>query len=877
MQAHKCMSFRRPLFFIRDISPLSPSRGAVPETPMGVVNARSWAKQEEEDVQGQVSLDTYSLQKRKNLRSRIHSFLGSFFAIVEKPSMPDIDDKFLPLLSEYVEKNINDLEQLKASATKSAGSTLIQVDIDIRGKLSKLPNRILQIGLFDPRDEELLRLSLWDAAGSPAGTNFNKEDRSTWSLESLRDKKMLDLVELQCYAGSGYKCLLSQYFNIMVLNEYNSNNIVPFPENVFAVDKSCMRDTGDALMFILAESAFESGTKYNPKDKLQKIRELLFEEDLGASSETLEKTGHDMDKVKKTGYELRSSPLHSVTLSDAGRAKAGIPLTAAFYCFCYPVIQDPNVIDKIHEMEVDLADPFVVWLTTGAFMYFDYHFDILGINAVSIQPTEVRDDKCPVRSLCMGQPSHLPRSAIEQLHGWGRWSRITIPLPDAFDFTHFAYITPSEFIGDHIFPRSGGFAYLHRDDLAVDPSQLQKEKLSDEIAQPTVRKSVFLPVVDDKMALDDISADERGLARTVDKVTGLQQKSPEIAVKIVRKLAEQLRQDESTPLLYDTPLHVAELSTELSGEVSAQKFFISCKNAVFAAGEVAARGLPCALGYKDRDIFSQLADEFGVAADAEDRDLRILEEETNRIDEGLMRKLCDAGAVWLRDKESAEKFLEELKANVRYVLKETAKEEKVGGNNANAQEMVRDKGRQGWSLNDFWKQREAKAAHLSKAEVAALRLYTSSTFRMINGPLRAKCETHPLAGTTMLISEALKKLRALHMHTKNFKTMYLWRGMRDRTVSEEFMVKGGTELACMSTSSDLRVVASYAKSNTPLLFRLKVDSPMELGAELDWLSLYPGEREVLYPPLTFAKPLFSQSIKSLEGGRVVTLKPSFPT
>ncbi len=33
---------------------------------------------------------------------------------------------------------------------------------------------------------------------------------------------------------------------------------------------------------------------------------------------------------------------------------------------------------------------------------------------------------------------------------------------------------------------------------------------------------------------------------------------------------------------------------------------------------------------------------------------------------------------------------------------------------------------------------------------------------------------------------------------------------------------------------------------------------MELGAEISWVSLYPGESEWLYPPLTFVKPMFVQ-------------------
>ena len=69
----------------------------------------------------------------------------------------------------------------------------------------------------------------------------------------------------------------------------------------------------------------------------------------------------------------------------------------------------------------------------------------------------------------------------------------------------------------------------------------------------------------------------------------------------------------------------------------------------------------------------------------------------------------------------------------------------------------------------------------------------------------------------------------------------------------------------------------YAASSSPLLLRIKVDSPMELGADIHWLSLFPGEREVLFPPLTFLKPMFKQQIRNSSGGVVVTVKPSFPS
>ena len=43
-------------------------------------------------------------------------------------------------------------------------------------------------------------------------------------------------------------------------------------------------------------------------------------------------------------------------------------------------------------------------------------------------------------------------------------------------------------------------------------------------------------------------------------------------------------------------------------------------------------------------------------------------------------------------------------------------------------------------------------------------------------------------------------------------------------MSRDFLVSGGTELACMSTSEDLNVVAGYASSDCPLFFRIKVQS-----------------------------------------------------
>ena len=83
-------------------------------------------------------------------------------------------------------------------------------------------------------------------------------------------------------------------------------------------------------------------------------------------------------------------------------------------------------------------------------------------------------------------------------------------------------------------------------------------------------------------------------------------------------------------------------------------------------------------------------------------------------------------------------------------------------------------------------------------------------------------------------------------------------------------------MACCSTTKDRAVVTRYAASETPLVFKIKVDRPMELGSDISWLSLFPEEKEILYPPLTHLQPVRSQGIVKSKG-RLLTVKPSYPS
>mmetsp|Transcript_24508 Transcript_24508/g.33793 ORF Transcript_24508/g.33793 Transcript_24508/m.33793 type:complete len:154 (+) Transcript_24508:24-485(+) len=136
----------------------------------------------------------------------------------------------------------------------------------------------------------------------------------------------------------------------------------------------------------------------------------------------------------------------------------------------------------------------------------------------------------------------------------------------------------------------------------------------------------------------------------------------------------------------------------------------------------------------------------------------------------------------------------------------------------------------------------------------------------------------PLAATTYCIYTGLKKMRAVNFRPGMFEQgMFLWRGMQNLVLPKDFHVDGGSELACVSTSKSVEVVGKYASSDTPLIFKIKVASPMDLGADISWLSIYPGEEEILYPPLTHLHPERSQGITNTKDGRLLTVKATFPS
>jgi hypothetical protein len=219
-----------------------------------------------------------------------------------------------------------------------------------------------------------------------------------------------------------------------------------------------------------------------------------------------------------------------------------------------------------------------------------------------------------------------------------------------------------------------------------------------------------------------------------------------------------------------------------------------------------------------------------------------------------MAKISDAIEDEAREFHSGSaKDVQELQYIVNYVINSRTSE-KVYPNG------IRDQGRDGKKPTYFTSHRIAQAAGLLPEEVHSLRIYTTFAYKYMNNPLRdddrySRHEQVPLPIVSHLAAEAIKKLRGQRVRMGKPETdIVLWRGMRNTTVTADFMKHGGTELAFMSTTSDLSVAVRYALSPHSLLFKIVVPNFMSCGAELHWLSAFSNEKEVLFPPLTYLQP-----------------------
>jgi hypothetical protein len=157
--------------------------------------------------------------------------------------------------------------------------------------------------------------------------------------------------------------------------------------------------------------------------------------------------------------------------------------------------------------------------------------------------------------------------------------------------------------------------------------------------------------------------------------------------------------------------------------------------------------------------------------------------------------------------------------------------------------------------------------------VLALRLYTTAAFRSLNGPMRdtARVGPHALSVTVNCIAEGIRRLRAVDAASADAnEEVILYRGLKDLKVPASFLKSGGTELAPMSTTTDLAVALKYsASANSSVLLCITTSNFMARGADLTWLSAFPAECEKLYPPLTYLEPVAGKQEPPIEIREVV--------
>ena len=138
---------------------------------------------------------------------------------------------------------------------------------------------------------------------------------------------------------------------------------------------------------------------------------------------------------------------------------------------------------------------------------------------------------------------------------------------------------------------------------------------------------------------------------------------------------------------------------------------------------------------------------------------------------------------------------------------------------------------------------------------------------------------HPFPATTFFISDGLKKLRTVASTLcepgEQDDDMVTWRGMAAMRVPPEVLRNSGTELGCSSSVSKQEAMR-WATSNgvAPLLFKVKARTCACWGIDMAWLSMYPGEQEKLFPPLTY---LEFKSMEQEGDVTVVTVEPDWPT
>lgn len=306
------------------------------------------------------------------------------------------------------------------------------------------------------------------------------------------------------------------------------------------------------------------------------------------------------------------------------------------------------------------------------------------------------------------------------------------------------------------------------------------------------------------------------------KKTSNEPKYSEVEPNPALQATIQLIQPEEKPLLSDEEKQIMQEAALKETPVGQNKFYEPIYKLISGMPVAAANGLEDRLCMQHNLLYARVSK--GV--------------------EGIQTEIDELVLTYPTNEDAIE--LKEILHYIRFEEAGTRKRQYANG--------VMDEGREKMRLSDFCS--SPKAKNLSEPEVVAIRLYTTLAYVFMNQPLRDDDRYNsgspcPLPVITHFAASGIRKLRALQVGKGE---TVLWRGMRNREIADEFMEKGGTELAFMSTTQDLAVAVRYCLSAKSLIFKVVSTGFMTMGAEVQWISAFPGESEILYPPLTYLKP-----------------------
>ena len=76
----------------------------------------------------------------------------------------------------------------------------------------------------------------------------------------------------------------------------------------------------------------------------------------------------------------------------------------------------------------------------------------------------------------------------------------------------------------------------------------------------------------------------------------------------------------------------------------------------------------------------------------------------------------------------------------------------------------------------------------------------------------------------------------------------------------------------MSTTKDMKTAVSYGLSRESLIFKIITKNKLQRGADLGFLSAFPTEEEILFPPLTYLQPTGRVQAIKVEGYNVTVVE-----